>query len=101
MYEHIEDYRKQENCQKQWEFRKKLHIDEIGRRIQEEEKEAYKRDADPEINIQEGNFEHGGVRQIQTYLKNGNVAHRSEADSVEIRELDAGGKEVFKEIKAL
>jgi len=29
------------------------------------------------------------------------TAHRSEADSVEIRELDAGGKEVFKEIKAL
>ena len=101
LYEHIEDYRKPENRQKQWEFRKKLHIDETGRRMQEEEKEAYKRDADPEINIQEGSFEHGGVRLIQTYLKNGNIAHRSEADSVEIRELDAGGKEVFKEVKAV
>lgn len=101
LYEHIEDYRKPENRQKQWEFRKKLHIDETGRRMQEEEKEAYKRDADPEINIQEGSFEHGGVRLIQTYLKNGNIAHRSEADSVEIRELDADGKEVFKEVKAV
>ena len=53
---------------------------------------------DPEINIQEGSFEHGGVRLIQTYLKNGSIAHRSKADSVEIRELDADGKEVFRDI---
>lgn len=99
--EHIEDYRNRENRQKQWEFRKKLHIDDIARRMQEEEKEFYKRNADPEINIQEGNFEHGGVRLIHTYLKNGNIAHRSEADSVEIRELDADGKEVFKDIIVL
>lgn len=98
LYEHIEDYRNRENRQKQWEFRKKLHIDETARRMQEEEKEAYKQNADPEINIQEGSFEHGGVRLIQTYLKNGSIAHRSKADSVEIRELDADGKEVFRDV---
>ena len=98
LYEHIEDYRNRENRQKQWEFRKKLHIDETAHRMQEEEKEAYKQNADPEINIQEGSFEHGGVRLIQTYLKNGSIAHRSKADSVEIRELDADGKEVFRDV---
>ncbi len=101
LYEHIEDYRNRENRQKQWEFRQKLHIDDIARRMQGEEKEAYKQNADPEINIQEGSFEHGGVRLIHTYLKNGSIAHRSEADSVEIRELDADGKEVFKDVMKL
>ena len=42
-----------------------------------------------------------GVRLIQTYLKDGEIAHRSVADSVEERELDEDGKEVFKVIKEL
>ena len=67
----------------------------------EKEKEIYKKYADPEVNIMEGQFEHGGVRLIQTYLKDGEITHRSEADSVEERELDLNGEEVFRIVKDL
>ena len=53
------------------------------------------------MNIMEGQFEHGGVRLIQTYLKEGEITHRSEADSVEERELDSNGEEVFRIVKDL
>lgn len=99
LYENIKDYR--DNREKQWKFRKALHIDEIAQKMIEEEKEDYKQSADPEVNIMEGEFEHGGVRLIQTFLKDGEIAHRSDADSVEERELDANGKEVFKIVKEL
>ena len=99
--EMISDYNKKANRNKQMEFRKALSIDEIADKLKREEDEEIKRNADPEINIKEGNFEHGGVRLIQTYLKDGELAHRSEADSVEERELDENGKEVFIIIKEL
>ena len=101
LYKNISDYNKKANRNKQMEFRKALSIDEIADKLKREEDEEIKRNADPEINIKEGNFEHGGVRLIQTYLKDGELAHRSEADSVEERELDENGKEVFSIIKEL
>lgn len=99
LYENIEDYRN--NRDKQWRFRNELHIDDIALKMIEKEKEIYKKYADPEVNIMEGQFEHGGVRLIQTYLKDGEITHRSEADSVEERELDSNGEEVFRIVKDL
>ena len=99
LYENIEDYRN--NRDKQWRFRNELHIDDIARKMLEKEKEIYRKYADPEVNIMEGQFEHGGVRLIQTYLKDGEITHRSEADSVEERELDLNGEEVFRIVKDL
>ena len=99
LYENIEDYRN--NRDKQWRFRNELHIDDIALKMIEKEKEIYKKYADPEVNIMEGQFEHGGVRLIQTYLKDGEITHRSEADSVEERELDLNGEEVFRIVKDL
>ena len=101
LYENISDYAKKENREKQMEFRKALKIDEIAVKMKQAEEEQMKQNADPEVNIQEGSFEHGGVRMIQTYLKDGEIAHRSEADSVEERELDENGNEVFSVIKEL
>jgi len=101
LYESILDYKKKENREKQWGFRKALNLDEIANKLKNEEIEELKQRNDPEINIKEGKFEHGGVRLIQTYIKNGEIAHRSEADSVEERELDEKGKEVYCEIKTL
>ena len=99
LYENIIDYRN--NRDKQWEFRNALHIDEIAKRMIDEEKEDYRQNSDPEVNIMEGQFEHGGVRLIETYLKDGRMAHRSVADSVEERELDADGREVYKVVKEI
>lgn len=101
LYENISDYAKNENREKQIKFRKALKIDETAEKMKQAEEEEMKQNADPEVNIQEGSFEHGGVRLIQTYLKDGEIAHRSVADSVEERELDEDGKEVFKVIKEL
>ena len=101
LYENILEYDKKENRDKQREFLKELRIEEISTKISQEKSEERKHNVDPEINIKEGNFEHGGVRLIQTYLKDGEIAHRSEADSVEERELDENGKEVFSLIKEL
>ena len=99
LYEDIKDYRN--NRDKQLEFRNELHIDEIAERLIKQEMTEYRDNSDSEINIQEGQFSHGGVRLIQTYLKDGRTVSRSKADSVEERELDANGKEVFKIIKTL
>ena len=96
LYENISDYDKKANRKLQLKFRKALNIDQIAAQMRQDEAEEMKRNADPEVNIQEGNFEHGGVRLIQTYLRNGEVAHRSEADSVEEIEMDENGKEVFR-----
>lgn len=101
LYEDVLDYDKKENRDKQMAFRKVLNIDEIAAKLRLEEEEERKLKSDPEINIQEGNFEHGGVRLIQTYLKDGEIAHRFEADSVEERELDENGREVFSVIKEI
>ena len=101
LYENISDYAKNENREKQIKFRKALKIDETAEKMKQAEEEEMKSNADPEVNIQEGSFEHGGVRLIHTYLKDGEIAHRSVADSVEERELDEDGKEVFKVIKEL
>ena len=94
LHENILDNELKENREKQMAFRKALNIEEIAAELKQKEDEK-KRNTDPEINIKEGNFEHGGVRLIQTYLKDGEIAHRSEADSVEERELDENGNEVF------
>ena len=101
LYDDISNYDKKENREKQMDFRKELRIDEIALKLKQEEAEERKNNSDPEINIQEGNFEHGGVRLVQTYMKDGEIVHRSEADSVEERELDENGKEVFSIIKEL
>lgn len=101
LYENILDYDLKENRDKQMAFRKALNIEEIAAKLKQEEEHDKKQNIDPEINIKEGNFEHGGVRLIQTYLKDGEIVHRSEADSVEERELDEKGKEVFSIIKDL
>jgi argonaute-like protein implicated in RNA metabolism and viral defense len=99
LYENILDYKKQENRDIQWEFRNKLHVDEIAEKLQEEAAEEFKKNADPEIEIKEGRFEHGGVRLIREYLKDGKSVRRSRADSVKITELDEDGKEVYNERK--
>jgi hypothetical protein len=99
LYENIKDYRN--NRDKQWEFKRALHIDEIAAKMIDEEKEDYRQNSDPEVNIMEGQFEHGGVRLIETYLKDGRMAHRSVADSVEERELDERGREVYKIVKEI
>ena len=96
LYENILDYNKKENRAKQWEFREKLHVDEIGRRMQEEENEEKMKKSDPEISIIQGSFEHGGVRLIRTYLKDGKNVPRSKADTVEEVEMDDNGKEVYR-----
>ena len=101
LYENILDYDLKENRDKQMAFRKALNIEKIAAKLKQEEEHDKKQNIDPEINIKEGNFEHGGVRLIQTYLKDGEIVHRSEADSVEERELDEKGKEVFSIIKDL
>ena len=101
LYENILDYNKKENRDKQWEFREKLHVDEIGHRMQKEEEEEKKKNLDPAINIKQGSFEHGGVRLIQTYLKDGENVPRSKADSVEEVEMDENGKEVYRCIREL
>ncbi len=101
LYDDISNYDKKDNRDKQMDFRKELRIDEIASELKKKEAEERKNNSDPEINIQEGNFEHGGVRLIQTYLNDGEIAHRSEADSVEERELDENGNELFSVIKEL
>ena len=101
LYENIQDYKKKENRDKQWEFRRALHIDEIAHRLLDEEKEERKRKADPEITIQQGNFEHGGVRLVQTYLKDGERVKRSQADSVEEQECTLDGKVVYRVVRKL
>ena len=101
LYENILDYKKKENREKQWEFRRTLKIDEIAHRMQEEEKEEQRRNADPEVNILQGNFEHGGIRLFQTFLKDGKNVRRSQADSVEEMEYAKDGKVVFRTIRKL
>ena len=101
LYDNIFDYKKQENRNKQLEFRAYVHLDEIVNRVKQEELVERQKNLDPEINIKQGIFEHGGVRLIQTFLKDGENVRRSLADSVEEVEMDENGKEIFRAIKEL
>lgn len=96
LYENIWVYNTPASRKKQWEFRSKLHIDDIAHRLIEEEKENIKADSEIEINI--GQFRHGGVRLIRTYLKDGKPAKKSVADSVEEVEYSKEGKILFRDI---
>lgn len=101
LYENILDYKKKENRDKQWEFRKKLHLDEIASRIKKEEEIERNRMMNPLMDIIQGSFEHGGVRLIRTYLKDGENVKRAEADTVEESELDEKGNVLFRVTKEL
>lgn len=101
LYENILDYKKKENRDKQWEFREKLHLDEIASRIKNEEETERNRMLNPLMDIMQGSFEHGGVRLIRTYLKNGENVKRSEADIVEESELDENGNVLYRVTKDL
>ena len=101
LYNNILDYNKKDNRDKQWAFRREFQIDEIEKIFDEKSKEELENNDDSKVNILEGEFKHGGSRLIQKFMKDGEIAYRSEADSVEERELDKDGNEIFYIVRKL
>ena len=100
LYENMWDYAKEENRQRQWDFRRSVGMDEVAHILEEEK--TKRKVTDSEIEIQTGNFSHGGVRLINQYFdEEGNIVCKSKAKKVKIAEYSADGKIIFSEEKRL
>jgi hypothetical protein len=100
LYDNIWEYDKPENREKQKAFRKQVGIDEVAHRLMEEVEQNEEYDASIEINS--GEFPHGGIRSITYYYDDvGEVIAKSKAVESRTYELDKDGKIVWSEVKKL
>lgn len=98
LYEDMWDYANPVNRKKQWNFRKTVGMDEVAHEL----KEHPRRKVDPEVEIFEGKYEHGGVRLIhQYYDESGNRIAKSKASKIRILEFSWDGKLLYEEEKLL
>lgn len=94
LFEDPMDYDSEENRRRQWSFGKKANIYEIGKQLKESDKNISVHD--PEMEINSGNFEHGGVRQIIYYYdEKKRPMIKSKANKKVTYELDKKGHRIW------
>lgn len=94
LYENILDYDNPVNRAKQWAFRKAIDFDATLAKAEEMFKNN--RVLDPEMEINDGKFEHGGVKQVICYLTEDNKSiKKSQAYKRQLTEFGAKGDIVF------
>lgn len=96
LYDNIFDYDKPENRERQWVFRRRVGIDEIAHQLMNTPYSM--ENVNPSIELDTGNFEHGGIKRIKYYLnKDGGVVPKSRAVEYKLYELDNDGKLIWSE----
>lgn len=96
LYDNLWDYDKQENRERQWNFRKSVGVDNIACIL--EDSDNIKKNMDTSIEIFDGFFEHGGVRLMKYYYSSeGKLIPKSQAIEVKIYELGEKGKLLWSE----
>lgn len=99
LYEHMEDYEKPENRRRQWAFKDAIGFEDVIRKAQEDFEQQ---ENNPMAEINLGKFEHGGVKEMRTYLtEKDEITPRSFAEKVEITEYNEKGKIVYREVVSM
>ena len=99
LYEDINDYNTDETDHRQWAFRKHTNIDEVAEKWNAEyHKMASENMSGANMIIENGSFEHGGVRRLKVYLdKDRKQAVKKEAVFMKVIEYDSCNKIVYEE----
>lgn len=93
LYENLLDYDKCKNRRRQWKFKKETKFKETVKELKE--KGTFTNN-DPNIEILNGDFEHGGVKMLRIYFdEKGNEIRKSKATRVKIAEYNQAGKIVW------
>ena len=99
LYEDINDYNTDETDRRQWAFRKHTNIDEVAEKWNAEyHKMASENMSGANMIIENGSFEHGGVRRLKVYLdKDRKQTVKKEAVFMKVIEYDSCNKIVYEE----
>lgn len=99
LYEDINDYNTDDTDRRQWAFRKHTNIDEVAEKWNAEyRKMASENMSGANMIIENGSFEHGGVRRLKVYLdKDRKQTVKKEAVFMKVIEYDSCNKIVYEE----
>lgn len=97
LYENINDYNSEEADQRQWAFRKHTNIDKVADDWDSDyRKLAARNKSGANMVIEQGNFEHGGVKLIKMYLdKNRKPTPQKLASIMIIREYNSQNQIIY------
>ena len=100
LYENINDFNTEETDRRQWAFRKHTNIDKVAEEWNKEYLAMASKDkSGANMTIENGNFEHGGVKLVKLYLdKDNNTTTKKHAVKVKCVEYDSAGNVVFDDI---
>lgn len=100
LYESVWEYDKNENRDIQMDFRKSTGIDEVANNLKNVGNLSA--DIDTSIEINEGAFEHGGIRLVKYYYDSKDeLTVKSQATEVRIYELGEKGEVMWSDIKKI
>jgi len=95
LYEDMDDYKNPENRERQWKFKETIDFQNVVERLRETGINSVD---DPELEIETGNFEHGGVRLFKEYFDSeGNSVPKSKASKMRITEHGKNGGVVWED----
>ena len=100
LYENINDFNTEETDRRQWAFRKHTNIDKVAEEWNKEYLAMASKDkSGANMTIENGHFEHGGVKLVKLYLDNdNNTTTKRHAVKVKCVEYDSAGNVVFDDI---
>ena len=100
LYEDINDFNTAETDRRQWAFRKHTNIDKVAEEWNKEYLAMASKDkSGANMTIENGHFEHGGVKLMKLYLdKDNNTTTKRHAVKVKCVEYDSAGNVVFDDI---
>ena len=95
LYEDMDDYENPENRARQWKFKEAIDFQNVIKRLAET---GINRVNDPELEIEEGIFAHGGIRLFKGYFDNeGNIVPKSKASKMKITEHGGDGSVLWED----
>lgn len=99
LYQNVLDYEKPENRERQIKFKEAVRFQESVEKLKETVKNMPQ---NPHMEINKGEFEHGGVKQVRVYLDDDeNQVRKEKASKVRIVEYDESDKVIWKDIVIL
>ena len=98
LYDSPDDFASEKSVANAWAFRRHTECDKAADYWEAQVRELSKGLNDQVYEIEEGKFEHGGIRLLKTYLdENGKHVPKKDAVKVHISERGTDGKTVFAE----
>ncbi len=97
LYSHVLDYNKSENRQKQWNFKSAIKFQEIVENLKQISKPM---EGTVNVEILNGEFEHGGIKKILVYLDdNNNSISKAQASKIRVTEYNSKGEIVWESME--